>query len=107
MNLANKMLIIKFGISQIHQRETAELTVSILQIRRQIAYCNKKRQKILAFLSEKIIFVFAKSGSSSVVEHNLAKVGVASSNLVSRSFTADFRRLSKNCVGNPGGKKLY
>jgi hypothetical protein len=40
----------------------------------------------LTFLDKEMLFYKVYRGSSSVVEHNLAKVGVAGSNPVSRSI---------------------
>ena len=44
-------------------------------------------------LIESLMLEIKTSGSSSVVEHNLAKVGVASSSLVFRSKLADIAHL--------------
>ena len=50
-----------------------------------------KLKKYLHFKEKRLSLCSQQCGSSSVVEHNLAKVGVASSNLVSRSTAADLR----------------
>ncbi len=52
---------------------------------RPAARCKHFEIRVLTSLQVAANIAVFRSGNSSVVEHNLAKVGVASSNLVSRS----------------------